>query len=135
MSKHNYMNRFKPIWALSVILMLTACSKSNEVDERADPSNGGGSGTCNTTDMKYSTDIVPILQTNCYECHSNANQSISGISLEGYNNLKVVANDGRLVGVITHASGYPPMPEGKPKLSDCNINKIKSWVTNGSPNN
>lgn len=127
------MNRFKSLWTLCLILLVTACAKSNEEDERV--GSMGGSGNCNTTNMSYATDIVPIIQANCYACHSNANQSISSISLEGHSNLKVVADDGRLVGVITHASGYPPMPQTGPKLSDCTINKIKSWVASGSPNN
>jgi hypothetical protein len=127
------MNRFNSLWALCLLLLVTACAKSNEEDERA--GSMGGSGTCNTTNMSFSTDIAPIIQTNCFECHSNANQPVSGISLEGYSNVKNVAEDGRLVGTISHASGYPAMPEGKPKLSDCNINKIKSWVTSGSLNN
>lgn len=126
------MNRYKPLWALVLILLVTACAKSNEEAERAEM---GGAGNCNTTNMSYATDIAPILQANCYACHSNANQSISGISLEGHSNLKKVADDGRLIGVITHAAGYPPMPQIGAKLSDCNINKIKSWVNSGSPNN
>ncbi|HYH14250.1 MAG TPA: hypothetical protein VD794_03460 [Flavisolibacter sp.] len=124
-------------WLLGLLIFIVSCSKSNEESEQnnGNPNNGGGSGTCNTSDMKFSADIVPILQSNCYACHSNANQSISGINLEGYSNVKARVDDGRLVGAITHASGFSPMPQGGSKLSDCNINKIKSWVASGAPNN
>jgi len=119
---------------LAILAAVTACSKSNEEEERTAPPNNGG-GTCNTTNMSFSKDIVPILQSSCYSCHSNANQSVSGISLEGYSNVKVQVDNGSLVGAITHASGFTPMPQGGAKLSDCTINKIKSWVNSGAPNN
>jgi hypothetical protein len=46
-----------------------------------------------------------------------------------------VAANGRLVGVISHAAGYPAMPQGGPKLSDCEIARIRTWVRQGTPNN
>jgi hypothetical protein len=46
-----------------------------------------------------------------------------------------VADNGKLVGAITHAAGFLPMPQSAPKLSDCNINKIKDWVNRGALNN
>jgi len=122
-----------------LVVLLAACSKSSEDDMNNNNNNPGGGnnnpGTCITTNMKYSTDIAPIISANCFACHSNANASISGFSLEGHSNLKAKVDDGRLVGAITHAAGFTPMPDGLPKLSDCNIAKIVSWVNAGAPNN
>ena len=129
------MKILKPLWMLVILACVTACSKSNEEEERANTPNNSGSGNCNTTNMSFATDIVPLLQANCYACHSNANQSVSGISLEGHSNVKIQVDNGRLLGAITHASGFSPMPQGGPKLSDCNISKIRSWINNGAPNN
>ena len=132
----NYMKRYFSVLSfVSMALLLVSCSKSNEAAENTNNPGGGGTGTCNTTNMKYSADIVPIIQANCYACHSNANMAISGISLQGHSNLKIQADNGSLVGAITHASGYEPMPQGGAKLSDCDINKIKSWVNAGALNN
>ena len=118
------------------LILLTACSKSNEEDLNNNPGGGGNNpGTCVTTNMKYSTDIAPIIRGNCFACHSNASASISGFSLEGHSNLKAKVDEGRLVGAITHASGFAAMPQGGAKLSDCNINKIIAWVNAGAPNN
>lgn len=128
------MKLFKWLWILALVTFVFSCSKSNEEDERTDTNNSGGNN-CNTANMSFATDIVPILQSNCYACHSNANQAVSGVSLEGYSNVKVQVDNGSLIGAITHASGYPPMPQGGPKMSDCNISKIRSWVNNGAPNN
>ncbi|MGV3656306.1 MAG: hypothetical protein ACO1NX_00070, partial [Chitinophagaceae bacterium] len=100
--------------------------------------NTGGNnnpGTCVTTNMRYGADIAPIIQANCFACHSNATASISGFSLEGHSNLKAKVDDGRLLGAITHATGFSPMPQGSAKLSDCNISKITAWINAGAPNN
>ncbi|MCC6287698.1 MAG: cytochrome c [Chitinophagaceae bacterium] len=110
----------------TAIVWISACSKDSE-DEFT-------TSQCNTDNMKYSTDILPIIQTNCYGCHGNGIVT-NGIDLDGYTKMKVQADNGNLVGVVSHANGYPPMPQDAAKLSDCDINKIKSWVQNGALNN
>jgi len=79
----------------------------------------------------YSKDIVPILQNNCYRCHSGAS-NISGILLDNYSALKFYAQNGFLYGVISHSSGFRPMPDDGGKLSDCNIAIIKKWIDSGT---
>jgi uncharacterized membrane protein len=113
--------------------LVYACSKSSE-DVINNPPPGGN--TCDTANMKYQANIVPILQANCYTCHgTNTNSGSMGIILEGHNNIVSRATDGTLLAVITHASGFPPMPQAGAKLSDCNINKIRSWINHGAQNN
>jgi hypothetical protein len=115
-------------------IILYSCSKTSE-DVIADNNNNGG-GDCDTVNIKYQADIVPILSSTCYTCHgTNSNSGSNGIILEGYENLKAKAETGTLLGVITHAPGYPPMPDGGAKLSECNINKFRSWINNGMQNN
>jgi hypothetical protein len=110
-----------------------SCSKTSE---DAISENNGGGGDCDTVNMKYQENIVPILSSTCYTCHgANSNSGSNGIILEGYENLKAKAETGTLLGVITHAPGFPPMPDGGAKLSDCNINKFRSWIDNGMQNN
>jgi hypothetical protein len=111
------------------IVLIIGCSKTSE-DKLASPDPP----TCDTVNMMYSTDIKPILQANCYSCHSSGNAE-GGVTLDSYESVKNVADNGNLIGVITHAAGYPPMPQGGAKLSDCDINKIKDWINNGASNN
>ena len=122
-----------------VTVVIYSCSKNNETDmgQNQNPGGGNNPGACDTVNMLYSVNVAPIIQSNCFSCHSNATVTTSGapFSLEGYNNLKARVEDGRLLGAITHAAGFSPMPKGGPKLSDCNINKIKSWVNRGALNN
>ena len=113
------------IWALILFISaLGSCSKASE-DMLITVQQ------CDTSGMKYGADILPIITNNCYSCHANG--IVNGnVSLDGYANLKTQADNGKLVGVITHASGYPPMPDNGGKLSDCEINKIKSWIAAGA---
>lgn len=120
---------------MAVCVLLFSCSKSNEETIGGNTGGNNPPPTCVTTNMQYSTHIAPIIQANCFACHSNANAAVSGISLEGYANLKARADDGRLLGAITHAAGFAAMPQGGAKLSDCNINQIRAWITAGTPNN
>ena len=123
---------------IAIIAVISyACSKSGDDTGGNNPPDPPGNGnTCDTTGMAYIADVVPILQNNCYRCHGSATNSGSmGIVLEGYDNLKPFAESGTLLGVITHAQGFMPMPQDASKMSDCNINKIRSWIENGMPNN
>lgn len=100
-----------------------------DVEEEIYPST-----ECNTEDVTYSESVIPILQENCYECHSIA-ENTAGITLEGYNNITQYVNSGELLGVINHDPSFPPMPQGAPQLVDCNIAKIEQWVADGAPDN
>ncbi len=111
---------------LLLAVSISACSKASE--DMLAPQH------CDTAGMKYSLDILPIISGNCYSCHANGMME-GNVSLEGYANLKTQSDNGNLIGVITHASGYPPMPDNGGKLSDCEINKIKAWMRNGAPDN
>lgn len=125
-----------PLAAIIVVcnlMMVSSCSKSNEADLAADTTGTGGS-SCDTVNMKYATNVQPIISSYCYGCHSNGSAS-GGISLDSYASLKTQADNGNLIAVITHAAGYPAMPQGGAKLSDCNINIIKDWINRGTQNN
>lgn len=123
---------------------MTACV--NDVEEEIIPSaggggssgggsNGGGSGTtCNTDNVTFSGTVNPLITTNCLPCHSASRRS-GGISLEGYESVKASAQSGDLLGVITHATGYSPMPRGATKLANCDIESIKKWIDDGTPQN
>jgi hypothetical protein len=89
---------------------------------------------CDTTVFSYAAVIKPIITTNCQGCHSGTAAS-AGIDLSTYNGLKAKVTDGRLWGAINHMAGFSAMPKNGPKLSDCDITKIRKWINSGSPNN
>lgn len=93
-----------------------------------------GEEMCLTENMSYTNDIVPILETHCLTCH-NQGSNFGNVTLEGHSNLQIFANNGRLLGAITHMEGFSPMPQGNPQLSSCQIEKISAWITQGTLNN
>jgi hypothetical protein len=92
-------------------------------------------GSCDTTHVTYSTTIKSLLSNyGCLGCHIGGNPP-GGINLETYTNVKILVNNGRFYGAITHAPGFRPMPDGAAKMNDCDISKIKVWIDSGAPNN
>ncbi|MDR3711697.1 MAG: hypothetical protein P4L51_02690 [Puia sp.] len=115
-----------------VLFSVVGCSKTS-----ADKLSGG-SAACDTVGVQYSVQILSILQQNCYSCHGSGNTGGSGgIDLSSYAKLKVYADNGYLVGNVTHNPDpkYHPMPFGLPKLPDCEVNTIVAWVDQGAQNN
>lgn len=112
---------------------LFSCSKSNEAAFQ-NTVQGNNPNSCTTANMKFSTDIAPILKANCNSCH-NTSGATAGVNTETYSGVKLIADNGSLIGTITHASGFSPMPQGGPKLATCDINKIKAWIAQGIQNN
>lgn len=89
---------------------------------------------CVTTNVSYAQDVVPILTSSCYSCHSAA-ANLGNVTLEGHANTVKYANNGSLVGSIQHLSGFESMPQGASKLDACKIAKIDAWVKAGSLDN
>jgi hypothetical protein len=90
------------------------------------------SSACVTTNMSFVNNVLSIFTINCNGCH-NATAPAGGINLTTFAGTK--AASARLVGSISHTTGYVPMPSSTTKLSACDINKIASWVSQGTLNN
>ena len=108
--------------------LLQSCYYDNEEDLY------GESEDCGLIDQSYATDIVPIMERHCYECHDARNQQ-GGINLEGHANLIVYIDNNRLLGSIKHEAGYSPMPLNTPKMDVCRIEAIGTWINEGAANN
>ena len=98
--------------------------------------NGGTAcsiSSCDTNLFTYSGAIAPMMRKYCTGCHGSV--STSAGSLEDYASVREAAVNGRMIGDVSHATGYNPMPQGGTRLSDCQITQIKKWVAAGAPNN
>lgn len=113
---------------LAAFMLFAGCKKQTVDKIECDTSAFSVSTTT------YSGAVVPILQTQCYTCHSNSNQQ-GGINLQGYTNLKVYVDNDQLLGTIAHLRGYDAMPKNANKLAQEDICKIKFWIDNGALNN
>lgn len=90
--------------------------------------------TCDSNQFKYSTNISVIMSSYCTGCHSGTAPS-GNIDLSNYTNVKLQVNNGKLVGAVTQAAGFFPMPQNTGKLNDCQISQIKKWMAAGALNN
>ena len=119
----------KSVLASFILLAFSGCYY--DVAEELYPAD---SQSCDTTTVTFNATIQPILQAQCMVCHSAAaNQG--NVNLEGYAQVKTYADNGKLLGSVSFASGYSPMPQGSSQLSACSINKIRAWINKGAPNN
>ena len=94
------------------------------------------SSTCDTLNVTYSTTIRTIIQNSgCLGCHTSPAASGGNIVLDNYTDLKAVALNGKLYGAISHSPGFSPMPQSGGMLTNCDLSKVKKWITNGVLNN
>ncbi|UEG51293.1 cytochrome c [Ferruginibacter lapsinanis] len=96
-----------------------------------------GAKSCDSSDVRYTGPITNIINANCNSCHATgvANSLGGGVALDNYAGLSFWAANGVLFDNVSEASGANPMPKNAPKLSDCDIAKIRIWINNGYPNN
>jgi hypothetical protein len=113
-----------------VFFILSGCYYDSEEALYGTPNT-----VCDVSVTKFSTEVKPILQSNCLACHSNsaAAGSGSGIKLQDYADVKTYVDNGKLVSSIQHTSSFP-MPKGGGKLTDCNILVINTWISKGALN-
>lgn len=112
---------------LLLIVLFSACYYDNE-EELYETTE------CLVEGVTYSQDVLPIIQNECYGCHDAATRN-AGVNLEGYDKLKIYADNEFLLGVIRHESNFSPMPQNAPQLLDCEIAKIEEWIKQGAENN
>ena len=126
------MKQIQKIILLLLIVFITGCYYDSE--EKLYPQI---SNSCDLTNVTFAATVTQILQASCFSCHSNSNAANSGggIKIQNYADVLILANNGKLMGTITHASGYQAMPQGGGKLTDCEINQLQKWIDNGKLNN
>ncbi len=92
------------------------------------------SGPCDTLAVSFSADIQPIISTHCLGCHSGSSPS-GGIALTNHQQVTVQANNGKLLGAVSHTPGFSAMPQGQAKLDACKVALIRNWIAQGAVNN
>lgn len=116
------------IFSLALILFaLASCENNNVVDLY-------GTEPCDTTDLSWENGIATIYNAFCVHCHSEF-ENYKEVRHDSYEQeLKVISKgDERLRAVINHIGPYKPMPYNAPKLRDCHILMIETWLDNGVP--
>ena len=116
------------IVGITTIIFLNSCEYNNIEDLYPNPVS------CDTTNVTYAADILPVLTSSCTSCHSGSAPG-GNVRLETYDEIVAAANNGSLLGVIRHEPNWSPMPKNGAKFSDCYITQLEIWVKDGTPNN
>ena len=123
-----------PLVGLFLITFLISCTYDKA--EEVDPVIFTGS---------FNADILPIIETNCYSCHSSTatDPERPGYAFfDDFNELKryalkpstVNAELTTLQARLRHFE-FPGMPFKKDPLPESEIQLIESWISGGAPNN
>lgn len=110
-----------------ITFVFSSCLYENEEEIK-------GVTVCDTSVVKYSIDIVRIMDESCNGCHST-DQRQGGVVLDNYNSTVKYVKNGGLLGSVLHKAGYSAMPKGSSKLDACSLALIDAWIKAGYPNN
>ncbi|MDP3394469.1 c-type cytochrome [Sediminibacterium sp.] len=90
---------------------------------------------CDTANVKFSTSLMPILNTSCNSCHGGTAAAGAGIVLDNYAGVRASVLDGKFMNSIIQNGQASAMPKGGGKLSACDISKFQVWINAGMLNN
>ena len=110
---------------MGLLFLQSSCTFDNEEDFLKEYG-------CDTTNLVYN-DLTYIFDI-CATCHNNVDTYRDGIEMDRYQSVKSSIETGLVLPAIKHTGKYN-MPDGLPKLSDCNISKIEAWINAGMPEN
>lgn len=106
-------------------------------------------GCSGEREVSFKRDVMPILKTNCLECHApgGKGERQSGLHMDTYESLMkgtmhgpVVVPGSSLNSVFNQVvegrvDKSISMPHGNEKLSEKAIKTLKAWVDQGAKNN
>jgi len=114
------------IMVSATLIFIQSCYYDNEEDLFPQ--------VCDTIDVSFETQVLPIIEFNCHDCHGELTSVQRGIfRFVSYDDIKAKADS--IVGAISWEKGILPMPDNLPKLDNCDISIIRSWVNAGAPDN
>lgn len=123
------LNRYKTHGILLILLLgafLSSCYYDNE--EELYPFENLNCDTLSV--ITYANKIQAIANSNCAisGCHTGVNPT-GGIKLETYQQMKAIADNGKLGDRVLVQQNMPPSGP----LSNCDLEAIQVWINNGAP--
>ncbi|MBF0096072.1 MAG: hypothetical protein HQM04_05370 [Magnetococcales bacterium] len=106
-----------------------------------------GSAAEETSLVSFKSDVMPILQYRCLECHRADGPGVaySGLNLESYEGLMKGTRFGPIVvpgnamvsnlNVLVEGRAGIRMPHNRKRLTPCEIQVLRNWVNQGAKNN
>ncbi len=93
------------------------------------------------TDVSYSEDVYPILESRCGKCHMGKFTS-KDLNMETYENLMTGSQNGPVIiagdaneSLLVEKIAKGQMPKRGPKLTPEQIQIITNWINAGAKNN
>lgn len=80
--------------------------------------------------VKYTTNVRPIIQSQCISCHNTQNAS-GGLILETYAQVRASASTGSLIDRITRPANDGLVMPQNGRMPQATINVILQWRTDG----
>ncbi len=112
-------------------LGMFSCSKDDETEDPIDPQPS----LCTTLDVKYATDIVPIMEATCAIEGCHVDGSPVGDYTE-YDEIKQRIDGGAFRTRVIEEKNMPPTNTAGPaSLTDAELEKIECWLDAGAPFN
>jgi hypothetical protein len=127
---------FKSVLSFGILLVLaTGMSQSCYYDNREDIYQFIDE-PCDPSVATYSEDIRIIMSRSCAVggCHDSQTQQ-SGINLSDYAGTSFAVLNGSVIQRIELSEGTPGLMPPSGRMQQCDIDKIKTWATQGAPNN
>jgi mono/diheme cytochrome c family protein len=125
-------------------------SENTAVPVVGDPATGNTAVPTNATpveaqpaasDVSFSKDILPILESRCINCHGGQRTS-EGLDMKTYESLIAGSNNGPVVtpgdaenSNLIQLVVKGKMPKRGPKLTPEQVDILKAWINAGAPNN
>ncbi|MCW5517069.1 hypothetical protein [Muriicola sp. Z0-33] len=116
---------------LTLMLILSSCSKSSDPEEMPDPVSDDDPMAM-PMPRNYEADIKAIIESNCLSCHSNPPVNNAPMSLETYDDVKNAVETRSLLARI-NSSSNPMPPQGRLPANTRQI--IEDWIDQGLPEN
>ena len=118
-----------------VAILMPAAIVAGCYNDKYDKLYPTGTVACDTTTVTYAADIQPIFNAKCNTAGCHDATASGGYSFATHAGAQPAALNGKLIGCVTWTTGFVPMPQNQPKLSDCEIDKLRRWVNQGALNN
>ena len=113
----------KLVYALLFISTLNSCYY--DVEEDLYP------GFCNSVEVSYSRDIVPFIELRCATPGCHIPGGTGNGDLTTYEGVKAKVDNGSLVRRVLEIGDMP----GVGDLTECELDKLRSWIDDGAENN
>ena len=129
-----------PSFILSLLVLgLWSCNDSGNPVDVSDTivDDCGITEGDNSSCVNYATEIQPIFDLKCTDCHGSA----GGLTLDSYSNLmagnviEVGNSAGSLLIIKLKGEIKPQMPKGQDPLNEATINIIETWINEGALDN